>query len=59
MCKWRRECSEISEGNFEKRCLDTGDDEIGELAKNFNVMADRMVTAVFYSDLMRILMPAK
>ncbi len=35
--------SEISEGNFEKRCLDTGDDEIGELAKNFNVMADRMV----------------
>lgn len=35
--------SEISEGNYEKRCLDTGDDEIGELAKNFNVMADRMV----------------
>lgn len=35
--------SEISEGNYAKRCSDTGDDEIGELAKNFNVMADRMV----------------
>lgn len=35
--------SEISEGNYEKRCQVEGEDEISELAKNFNIMADRMV----------------
>lgn len=34
---------EISEGNYEKRCQVVGEDEISELAKNFNVMADHMV----------------
>lgn len=36
--------SEISKGNYEKRCKITSSDEIGALAEDFNEMADRIVT---------------
>lgn len=35
--------SEISEGNYQKRCRVDSEDEISELAKNFNIMTDHIV----------------
>lgn len=43
--------NEIAEGNYEKRCTVSGNDEIGTLAENFNRMTDAIVDHMHQKEL--------